>query len=49
MQEIKAKNSAKSYSILIGNNILKVLPKKINSLCPNTKKIALIISILQGR
>ena len=42
MQEIKAKNSAKSYSILIGNNILKVLPKKINSLCPNTKKIALI-------
>ena len=41
-QEIKFKNLNKNYSILIGNNILKMLPKKIKSLCPQTKKIALI-------
>ena len=41
-QEIKFKNLNKNYSILIGNNILKILPKKIKSLCPQTKKIALI-------
>ena len=40
--EIKFKDKKKSYSILIGNNILKVLPKKIKILCPETKKIALI-------
>ena len=41
-QEIKFKNSNKNYSILIGNNILKILPSKIRLLCPQTKKIALI-------
>jgi len=41
-QEIKFKNLDKNYSILIGNNILKILPNKIRSLCPQTKKIALI-------
>ena len=41
-QEIKFKNLNKNYSILIGNNILKILPNKIRSLCPKTKKIALI-------
>ena len=41
-QEIKFKNLNKNYSILIGNNILKILPNKIKSLCPQTKKIALI-------
>ena len=41
-QEIKFKNLNKNYSILIGNNILKILPNKIKSLCPKTKKIALI-------
>ena len=40
--EIKFKNKNNSYSILIGNNILKILPKKIKVLCPDTKKIALI-------
>jgi len=37
-EEIKIKN----YSIFIGNKILKILPQKIGSLCPKTKKIALI-------
>jgi len=41
-QEIKFKNLNKKYSIFIGNNILKILPTKIKSLCPKTKKIALI-------
>ena len=41
-QEIKFKNLNKKYSILIGNNILKILPNRIKKLCPQTKKIALI-------
>lgn len=42
-QEIKFKNKNYNYSIIIGKNTLKFLPKKINSLCPNTQKIGLII------
>ena len=41
-QEIKFKNKDKNYSILIGTNILSMLPKKIKTLCPYTKKIALV-------
>ena len=41
-QEIKFKNLNKKYSILIGSNILKILPNRIKKLCPQTKKIALI-------
>ena len=41
-QEIKFNTQNINYSILIGNNVLKVLPQKIKSLCPQTKKIALI-------
>jgi len=41
-QEIKFNTQNKKYSILIGNNVLKLLPHKIKSLCPQTKKIALI-------
>jgi len=41
-EEIKAKNKNNSYSIFIGNNILKILPKKIKFLCPQTKKVAII-------
>ena len=40
--KIKFKNSNKSYSIFIGNNILKILSSEIESLCPQTKKIALV-------
>ena len=42
-QEIKFKNLSQNYSIIIGNNSLNYLPKKIKKLCPKTKKIALII------
>ncbi len=42
MQKIKFKNLNKDYSILIGNNILNILSAKIKSLCPQTKKVALI-------
>tara|TARA_X000001036_G_scaffold45856_1_gene36706 strand:+ start:5435 stop:6547 length:1113 start_codon:yes stop_codon:yes gene_type:complete len=41
-QEIKFKNQNSNYSILIGNNILKLLPNKIKLLCPKAKKIAII-------
>ena len=41
-QKIKFKNSNKDYSILIGSNILNILSLKIKSLCPQTKKVALI-------
>mgnify|MGYP001421433207 CR=1 FL=1 len=42
-QEIKFKSKSSNYTIIVGNNSLKVLPKRIRSLCPKTKKIALII------
>ncbi len=41
--QIKTNNKDNNYPILIGSGILNVLPKKIKSLCPKTKKIALII------
>ena len=42
MVKIKFNNLNKNYSILIGNGILNLLPKKIKLVCPRTKKIALI-------
>ncbi len=42
-QEIKFKNLKSNYSIIIGHNILAQLSRKISSLCPKTKKIAIII------
>ena len=41
-QEIRFNNQNKKYSIIIGNNVLGVLPNKIRALCPSSKKIALI-------
>ena len=43
IQEIKYKGLPHSYSILIGNKTLSLLPKKIRNLCPKTKKIALLL------
>ena len=43
IHQIKVKVPSNNYSIFLGNNILHILPNKINELCPNTKKIALII------
>ncbi len=40
-QEIKFKREG--YSVIIGENVINTLPKKIKILCPKTKKIALII------
>ena len=42
-QEIKFKSKNHNYSIIIGKNSINILPKKIKSLCPKSKKIALII------
>jgi 3-dehydroquinate synthase len=42
-QEIKFKSLNHNYSIIIGSNTLGLLPKKIKSICPKTKKIAIII------
>ena len=39
-QTIKFKDRNNNYSIIIGNNILKVLPQKIKQVCPKSKKIA---------
>ena len=35
-QEIKLKKN--NYSILIGKNVINILPKKIKILCPKQKK-----------
>ena len=42
-QEIKFKNNNSNYSIIVGKNALKILPNKIRSLCPRTRKIALVV------
>ena len=42
IQKINFKDHQKKYSILLGNNILKILSKEVKIHCPQTKKIALI-------
>ena len=42
-QSINFKNNNQNYSIIIGKNSLKNLPKKIKSVCPAAKNIAFII------
>jgi 3-dehydroquinate synthase len=42
-QKIKFKGLNHSYSIFIGNNAIRLLPKKIKAVCPRAKKIALIV------
>ena len=41
-REIKFKSSSDNYSVIIGNNVLNYLSKRINLLCPKTRKIAII-------
>ena len=41
-QEIKFKNLTHNYSIIIGKNLIGTLSSRIKSLCPSTKKIAII-------
>ena len=42
-QEIKFRSQNQSYSILIGKNVINLLSKKIKSLCPKAKKVAIIL------
>ena len=41
--EIKYNSMVNPYSVIIGNNAIKLLPIRIRELCPKTKKIALFI------
>ncbi|MDB9760775.1 3-dehydroquinate synthase [Pelagibacteraceae bacterium] len=41
--KLKVKNLNSNYSIIIGKNILSEIPKEIKILCPNAKKIALVV------
>ena len=41
--KIKVKNLNSNYSIIVGKDILKQIPSKIKTLCPNARKIALVI------
>ena len=42
-QEIKFQNKSERYSIFIGENSINLLPNKIKSLCPETRKIGVIV------
>lgn len=42
-QEIIFKNNSTSYKIIIGKKIINTLSQQVKTLCPKTKKIALII------
>ena len=41
--KLQVKNSNLNYSIIIGKNIFSHIPGKIKILCPNAKKIALVV------
>ena len=42
-QKIKFRSKNNEYSIIIGKNVLRILPKNIKALCPKTRNIALIV------
>tara|TARA_B110000027_G_scaffold130432_1_gene153250 strand:- start:1157 stop:2266 length:1110 start_codon:yes stop_codon:yes gene_type:complete len=41
--KLKLQNFNSNYSIIIGKNILNQIPREIKTLCPNAKKIALVV------
>ena len=41
-KEVKFRSLSNNYSVIIGNNILGYLNKRIKLLCPKTKKVAVI-------
>lgn len=43
LDQIKVKNLESNYSILIGSDILDLLPKKLRSVSPKTKKIGIVL------
>ena len=40
---LQVKNLNTSYSVIIGKNILTQIPNRIKTICPNAKKIALVV------
>ena len=42
-QEIKFNGLKHNYSVFIGKNVIKLLPKKIKNICPKARKVALIV------
>jgi len=40
---LRVKNLNADYPVIIGKNILHKIPEKIKLLCPNAKKIALVV------
>ena len=42
-QEIKFQNKSEKYSIFIGENAINLLPNKIKTLCPETRKIGVVV------
>ena len=38
LNKIKVKNLNTNYNVVIGKNILNILPREIRNLCPKTKK-----------
>ncbi len=41
--ELKFRGDGNSYSVIIGKNVLNLLPKKLKIICPKTQKIALFL------
>ena len=42
-QKINFKDKKKSYSVIIGKNILNLISQEIKRLCPRTNKIVIVI------
>ena len=42
-QEIKFQNKSEKYSIFIGEDSINLLPNKIKDLCPETRKIGVVV------
>ena len=41
--KLKVKNFNSNYSVIIGKNILKTVPIEVKLICPNAKKIGLVV------
>jgi len=41
--QIKVKNKSSNYAVIIGSNILNILPGKIRTLCPKARKVGIVI------
>ena len=43
IHEIKFRDEYNSYSVIIGKNVINLLPKKLKLICPKTQKVALFL------